>query len=64
MEVKLNLRGGQTITTKFEDSDLSNLEDYLSSILGVADSTSVATLEKVDGHVVIVRVSDILSFEI
>lgn len=48
MEVKFNLRDGQTITAEFED-DLGDLEDFLSRALGEADSTSVATLKAKDG---------------
>ena len=47
MEVKFNLRDGQTITAEFED-DLGDLEDFLSRALGEADSTSVATLKAKD----------------
>lgn len=65
MEVKFNLRDGQTITTKFED-DLYNdgdLEDLLSRALKEADSTSVATLKAKDG-IFLVRMTDVVSIKI
>ena len=65
MEVKCNLRDGQTITAKFED-DLYNdgdLEDLLSRALKEADSTSVATLKAKDG-IFLVRMTDVVSIKI
>ena len=65
MEVKFNLRDGQTITTKFED-DLYNdgdLEDFLFRALREADSTSVATLKAKDG-IFLVRMTDVVSIKI
>ena len=65
MEVKFNLRDGQTITTKFED-DLYNdgdLENFLSRALREADSTSVATLKTKDG-IFLVRMTDVVSIKI
>ena len=65
MEVKFNLRDGQTITTKFEDDLYNNgdLEDFLSRALGEADSTSVATLKAKDG-IFLVRMTDVMSINI
>jgi hypothetical protein len=62
MEVKFNLRDGQTITAEFED-DLGDLEDFLSRALGEADSTSVATLKAKDG-IFLVRMTDVVSIKI
>ena len=65
MEVKFNLRDGQTITAKFED-DLYNdgdLEDILSRALREAGSTSVATLKAKDG-IFLVRMTDVVSIKI
>lgn len=61
MEVKFNLRDGQTITAKFEDDLYNNgdLEDFLSRALGEADSTSVATLKAKDG-IFLVRMTDVV----
>jgi len=65
MEVKFNLRDGQTITAKFEDDLYNNgdLEDLLSRALGEADSTSVATLKAKDG-IFLVRMTDVVSIKI
>ena len=65
MEVKFNLRDGQTITAKFEDDLYNNgdLEDILSRTLGEADSTSVATLKAKDG-IFLVRMTDVVSIKI
>lgn len=62
MEVKFNLRDGQTITAEFEDN-LGDLEDFLSRALGEADSTSVATLKANDG-IFLVRMTDVVSIKI
>lgn len=62
MEVKFNLRDGQTITAEFEDN-LGDLEDFLSRALGEADSTSVATLKAKDG-IFLVRMTDVVSIKI
>ena len=65
MEVKFNLRDGQTITTRFED-DLYNdgdLEKILSRALGKSDSTAVATLKVKDG-IFLVRMTDVVSIKI
>ncbi len=62
MEVKFNLRDGQTITTEFEDN-LGDLEDFLSRSLGETDSTSVATLKAKDG-IFLVRMTDVVSIKI
>lgn len=62
MEVKFNLRDGQTITAEFED-DLGDLEDFLSRALGEADSTYVATLKAKDG-IFLVRMTDVVSIKI
>lgn len=65
MEVKFNLRDGQTITTKFEDDLYNNgdLEDFLYRALREADSTSVATLKVKDG-IFLVRMTDVVSIKI
>ena len=65
MEVKFNLRDGQTITTKFEDDLYNNgdLKNILSRALGEADSTSVATLKAKDG-IFLVRMTDVVSIKI
>ncbi len=62
MEVKFNLRDGQTITAEFED-DLGDLEDFFSRALGEADSTSVATLKAKEG-IFLVRMTDVVSIKI
>lgn len=62
MEVKFNLRDGQTITAEFEDN-LGDLEDFFSRALGEADSTSVATLKAKDG-IFLVRMTDVVSIKI
>lgn len=62
MEVKFNIRDGQTITAEFEDN-LGDLEDFFSRALGEADSTSVATLKAKDG-IFLVRMTDVVSIKI
>ena len=63
MEVKFNLRDGQTITAEFED-DLGDLKDFFSRALGETDdSTYVATLKAKDG-IFFVRMTDVVSIKI
>ena len=62
MEVKFNLRDGQTITAEFED-DLGDLKNFFSRALGKTDRTYVATLKAKDG-IFFVRMTDVVSIKI